>query len=356
MNTKALRQAVSQYAKPSNQQALFLFVMDISLYGLAIAGTIFLENMMLRVACALFAGLRIGTLFLIAHDSGHDSYTSSRLMNKIIGRIAFLPSFHNFSLWLIAHNRSHHQSPNVKGLNSWSPMSKAEYDSLPRWRQVLESIYRTPMGISLNYTIERWWKDKFYPYNRVVENHKNLSYWSDFALVVAYIIGFTAILVYSGLTLSHTNPAEVLLLAMVIPFFFGNFLIGLTIYQHHTHETIPWFSSVEEFRAYGDQKDVTIHVKFPDWYNVISNNSMIHTAHHIDPRIPLYNLAKAQEVLYELEGDDIINMDFSLFRFMDTMKNCKLYDYENHVWTDFNGNPTSDRTVFVIEPEYKQAA
>ena len=350
LNTKELRSAISEYAKPSDKLAFLIFFSDIFLYITAIAGSILFENIWLKICCGVFAGLRIGTLFLISHDAGHDCFTSKRLWNKVIGRIAFLPSFHNYSLWLIAHNRLHHQAPNVKGLNSWSPLDIDEYDKLSPWGKILERLYRSPFGISLNYMVERWWKDKFYPYKRLVGNRK-LSHWLDFMLVATYMFSFISMLVFLGIKVSHTTSLEVLAISFFLPFFVSNFLIGFTIYQHHTHEDIPWFKTLEESRRYVDQEDVTIHVRYPDWYNLISNNAMEHTAHHVDPRIPLYNLSKAQKLLCNLYGDKIISMDFSIRDFLNTMGRCKLYDYEHHCWLDFNGDRTSKAIVYEQEQD-----
>ena len=355
LNTKELRSAIKQYAKPSNKLALFIFFSDLTIYTLAIAGTIMFESLLLRIACGVLAGLRIGTLFLVSHDAGHDSFTSNRLWNSIIGRIAFLPSFHNYSLWLIAHNRAHHQSPNIKDINSWSPLSKEDYDCLSKSRKMIEHLYRSPLGISFNYMVERWWKDKFFPYKRIIRQH-NPSYFLDFILVFTYMITFTLALIYMGMQVTHTNPLEVLLLALILPFLVSNFLIGMTVYQHHTHETVPWFKTQKECNAYASLEDITVHIKYPHWYNLISHNAMEHTAHHVDPRVPLYNLSKAQTVSCELYGQDLITMDFSLFNFLSTMNKCKLYDYENHLWLDFEGNSTSSKLVVVEEMEYEKAA
>jgi acyl-lipid omega-6 desaturase (Delta-12 desaturase) len=355
LNTKELRYAIKQYAKPSNKLALFIFFSDLTIYALAIAGAIMFESLILRIACGVLAGLRIGTLFLVSHDAAHDSFTSNRMLNSIIGRIAFLPSFHNYSLWLIAHNRAHHQTPNIKGLNSWSPLSKEDYDGFSTSRKIMERLYRSPYGICFNYMIERWWKDKFFPYKRIVRQ-QNISYYLDFILVFTYMVSFTTALIYLGMHVAHTNPLEVLLITLVIPFLVSNFLIGVTVYQHHTHETVPWFKTIEESKVYGNNEDVTVHIKYPHWYNLISHNAMEHTAHHVDPRVPLYNLSKAQTVLCELCGQDLITMDFSLINFLSTMKKCKLYDYENHLWIDFEGNPTSSNTLIVEELDYAEAA
>ncbi len=350
--------AVAQYTTKSTANALNVFMVDMMLYLAAITGAIMLENTFARIACAVLAGFKIATLFVIAHDAAHDSLTGSRKLNRIIGRITFLPALHNFSLWIIAHNRLHHQLANLKGANSWSPISKGEYDAFPLWRKALERLYRSPLGLGVYYLIERWWKDKFFPYKRLTGEYKAI-YWLDFALVTGYLTGFISILLIAGTYLGHTTAIESVVLGFVIPYAVFNYMMGFTVYQHHTHESIPWFDSNDERRVKGAPDEVTMHVKYPLWYNLLSHNIMEHTAHHVDPRIPLYNLAKAQSALVDLLGEEMHTLRFSFGKLLCTLSVCKLYDYENHRWLDFEGRPTTDVILAIDEnwgSDYAEAA
>lgn len=354
INTKKLRLAVSEYARPSTGLAIFIFSLDIIMYLALIAGVIFLESIVAKLICSIVAGLKIASIFVIAHDAAHGAYTNNKKLNSIIGRIAFLPSLHNYSLWVIEHNRVHHQSTNVKNLDSWSPLSKEEYDELPQWRKSLEKLYRCPIGIPIYYLIERWWKNKFYPFSDI--KGRNGNAYLDFLFVIISFLGYASILIYAGMSLSHTSPVELIILGLIIPFAIWNFMMGFTVYQHHTHETIPWNKTKNDREALGGQEDFTMHVKYPAWFNLISHNIMEHTAHHVDPRIPLYKLAKAQKALAEMMGDDMRIINFSLRGFLNTMSKCKLYDYENHCWLDFNGNPTAWTLDEDSDFEYADAA
>ena len=356
IDIKQLRKSISEFTQPSDKTAILLFFLDFTIYAIAIMGIIFMENIALRILCAILAGLKIASIFVIAHDAAHDSFIGDRLLNKIIARITFLPVLHNYSLWLIVHNRLHHQAPNVKGINSWSPVSRQEYEAMPIWRKVIEHFYRCPVGIWFNYMIERWWKNKFYPYKNLVGERK-LIHWLDFTLVLGYLTAYLSLLNYAGNKLAHTNTLELITLALILPIIVGFFMIGFTVYQQHTHETIPWFKTQEEKESLGyGQEDVTMHVQYPDWYNMISHNAMEHTVHHVDPRVPTYNLAKAQRVLKRVLGDQLITIPFSLKGFLQTMRVCKLYDYENHHWLDFNGSPTTGAILTGSNIDYANAA
>lgn len=356
LNIKQLRSAVAEYAKPSTNKAVILFMVDISIYLLAIAGVLFFESMALKISCSILAGLKIASLFAIAHDAAHDSFTGNRLLNKIIARISFLPVLHNYSLWLKAHNRTHHQSPNVKVVNSWSPLSLNDYNSLSPFKKVVERFYRHPSGIWFNYLIERWWKNKFIPYKSIMSKSEAI-YWFDLLLVTSYATVFLGFLIYAGNTLVNISSLELIVLAFVLPVVVGSYMIGFTVYVQHTHETIPWFNSNAESKEAGyGQEDLTMHMQFPLWYNLVSHNAMEHTVHHIDPRVPTYNLIKAQNILANILGDDLVTSKFSFRCFFKTMNLCKLYDYENHCWLDFSGNVTSKINLQYKEIKYADAA
>jgi omega-6 fatty acid desaturase (delta-12 desaturase) len=68
---------------------------------------------------------------------------------------------------------------------------------------------------------------------------------------------------------------------------------------------------------------------------------MEHTAHHADPRVPLYNLEKAQKRLEETYGDNIVVVPFTVRGLFTTLRTCRLFDYENHRWLDWDGTPTT---------------
>jgi acyl-lipid omega-6 desaturase (Delta-12 desaturase) len=353
--TKHLRASVDKYTQRSMPLALLIFFTEVIIYLSAIAGIIFVDNILVRILCSMIAGLIISALYVIAHDGAHNSFTGSKRLNKLIARVSYLPSLHNYSLWLIAHNRLHHNNPNVQGINSWWPYSKNEYDSLPGWRKMLERFYRSIFGMCFYYLIERWWKYKFYPYEKYT-GARSSGQIMDFLLLVVYLVTFIGMLVYAGMKLAHTSPAELIVLGFVMPFLIWNFMGGATIYQHHTHESLPWFRSNEERKRLCGQEAVTMHVRYPRWYNFLSLNIMEHTAHHVNPGIPLYNLAKAQDALSKILGNKLVTVQFSGGAFLKTVDRCKLYDYEHHRWLDFDGNPTSGATIASDGPRYANAA
>jgi acyl-lipid omega-6 desaturase (Delta-12 desaturase) len=342
-NAKQLRAALEPYAQPAAARAWFIFFVTLAAYVATVAGALLLVPLAARLVCAVLASVAISSLFVIGHDAAHGAYTGSRRLNALIGRLAFLPALHNYSLWQVQHNRLHHRLTNLKGFNSWWPLTKAEYDALPAWRRARERLYRGPLGFAPYYLVERWWKDKFFP--RRGRERRRVVFWLDFALLAAYLAVFLAGLGLIGSRLPQTGALAAIFWGFVVPFAAWNFLIGATIYMQHTHLRVPWFEALSQWREIDGQHEVTVHVQLPRWYNLVSHNIMEHPAHHAHPKVPLYRLAAAQRRLNELLGEHAVIQRFTPAYLLRTLACCKLYDYRRHCWLDFAGRPTSECTL-----------
>jgi omega-6 fatty acid desaturase (delta-12 desaturase) len=119
--------------------------------------------------------------------------------------------------------------------------------------------------------------------------------------------------------------------------------MALIIFQHHTHPEVPWFAGVNEWTFFQGQVESVVHVELPRPIELFLNNILDHTAHHVDPKIPLYNLPSAQRNLETAYPANIKVVPWTLQGFRTTFAVCRLYDYENHRWLNFDGTPTSER-------------
>jgi acyl-lipid omega-6 desaturase (Delta-12 desaturase) len=134
------------------------------------------------------------------------------------------------------------------------------------------------------------------------------------------------------------------LFAIVVPWIVFNWMIGFVVYHNHTHPAVPWFEDPEEWSFHTSTLRGTVRVTFPRWTRFFVANIMDHVAHHLDPRIPLARLREAEDRLDELCAGEILVQPWSLRALCDILARCKLYDFEGHRWTDFDGRPTTTRT------------
>ena len=141
----------------------------------------------------------IGLLFIVGHDACHNSLTGSTPLNHLIGRLAFLPSLHAFSLWDLSHNRTHHRFNNIEGLDhGWVPMSPQAYRDASGLRRLGYRITRTPLGVGLFYLFGLWLPRLFVPLPWIVGATRRV-YWVDSALVLAFLVAqIVAVLAWGG--------------------------------------------------------------------------------------------------------------------------------------------------------------
>lgn len=314
--------------------------LDLALYLGLVTAIVLIKLLVVKALLSLLAGFMIAQLFVIGHDAAHDAFVSSRRGNTLIAYITFMPAMHNPSLWRFVHNRLHHAFTNVKAYNSWSPLSFAEYRALPAWRRRLERIYRSLAGVGLYYLIERWLKDKFFPRRHTpMQYHRNG--WHDFIINLAYLVVMTA-----GVSMlawaSGQNPMLAIVFALFIPFIAWNYAMGLTTYQQHTHPQLAWFPNLTTYRQQvHDAGEVSIYMRYAPWYLFITHHCYVHPVHHLNARIPLYRLNKAQRAYMQAYPNQVHVYPFSVAALLQTFRTCQLYDYACQCWLDFHGRPTT---------------
>jgi omega-6 fatty acid desaturase (delta-12 desaturase) len=323
--TPDLRRKLRPLRSKSNRAALAIFTADVCVY---VAGTwlaLASRAALPAIAGGLVAMLATGMLFVVGHDACHGSFTSSARLNSWIGRAAFLPSLTPFRAWDEGHNRTHHVYTNLKARDYvWTPFSKLEFDALPRWRRGLERIYRTAPGVALYYAREIWWKHLIFT--------RDTDAAADSLLCTAYAVALAAAALAMG--------PRAMLAGVVLPFAGWNWMMGWAIFEHHTHPRVPWFADEQEWRAAGAQTLCTIHIVLPEPLDFILHRIMQHTAHHLDVTVPLYRLKEAQGAVES--ASDTLTYRWSPFTFLRHLGACKLYDFENHQWLRFDGQPSAE--------------
>lgn len=342
-----IRQVIQeQFPKRSFVKASVVLASTTLLYFIAISLFLFSPWWLMPFA-SLLLGVAGNVLFVVAHDSAHNSLTPIRWLNAIIARSCFVPAWHNYTGWVHAHNHVHHGWTNLRTKDYvWAPITKSEYDQLSPWKQWRVRFYRSALGFALYYLVEINFK-KICMLQQEVRKTKVRRMWMlDNVFLTVAIFAQACLWIW----LAHVFAKDVstvwlLTFAMIVPSIFTNYLVGFTTYLQHTHPSIPWFDNKSEWTFYIGQIRGTTHTHLPYKMNSLFHNVMDHTAHHVDPRIPLYYLPEAQQKIEKSYARHVVHHRFTLHSLYKTLQVCQLYDYTNHCWQDFNGNPTSSRTI-----------
>ena len=332
-------------AKSTAKGVAFLFISLVP-WGLGYAGFFLLDGWLLKAVSAAMMTVSLPMLFIVGHDACHQSLTPRRWLNKLIGRLTMVPTWHAYSVWDLGHNGLHHGWTNVRGKDfTWTPLSVEEYAALTPVGRFLQRQYRKWWGVGIYYIIEIWAKYGMTG-ARPQTPRMNLLFWADRFSIVAYTVAVcAAVLTLADRTgLGSSGPlvsAGLLLLGVVIPFLVWNWVMGAIVLVHHTHPSVPWYGDVADWSYYAGQVQSTVHIELPRPVELVLHNIMEHTAHHADPRVPLYNLEKAQRNLEDAYGEHIVVVPFTAAGFFHVMRTCRLFDYEQHRWLDWDGTPTT---------------
>lgn len=328
-------------------KAILLQILDTVILTAGIIGTVYFESILVKLLLAIFSGFMIGRIFILGHDACHQSFTPYRSLNKILGRLAFLPSLTPYSLWEVGHNVVHHGQTNLKGFDFvWAPLTLEEYQSLSKGRKVLERIYRSGFGPFVYYIVEIWWNKMFFPSKKAMPATRPAFLW-DNVLVSSFAALWIAALTFGAIATNQSILLTVLM-GFVIPFIFWNGMIGFVVYVHHTHPSVSWYSDKSEWLRAQPFVSTTVHLVFPFKWGAAMHHIMEHTAHHVDMGVPLYKLKQAQAKLEEMLPGRIIIQKFSWAYYFDTAKLCKLYDTQRKCWLDFKGNKTADSVKIIL--------
>ena len=135
--------------------------------------------------------------------------------------------------------------------------------------------------------------------------------------------------------LSHWVSATVLL--VLLPVLGAHWLIGFVIYLNHTHPDIVWYQDPREWSRDKTQIEGSAGVNFRRYRHVpLPHRIMNHTAHHVDPGVPLRELGQAQQHLLESFGDRMVSVEWSPRQFGEVLRSCKLYDYQAKRWLTYD--------------------
>ena len=322
------------------RKAMPYVVGDFFLYSLAIFGLLATDNPLLLVPLWIFAAMSISALFILAHDASHGALFQSRKLCRTLGRILMLPSLHSYSAWDMGHNRIHHSFTIKQDRDFvWHPLTQEEYRALSPLQKLAHRFEWSIGGAGIYYLVEVWWKKMI-----VLQPPEKLAGpIKEDNRFVFYFFLFTVLL---ALTLGHITGASIVyslwawFKMLIVPWLIFNHIIGATVYIHHIHPEISWHSH-SLWSKFKGQVEGTTNIRLPAVLNIFFHNIFIHIPHHVDPRIPFYNLPAAAAAIKQNYQSLVHDQPLKLRDYLRATKRCKLYDFENEAWFNYRGEPAA---------------
>uniref|UniRef100_A0A0E0ICI7 Fatty acid desaturase domain-containing protein n=1 Tax=Oryza nivara TaxID=4536 RepID=A0A0E0ICI7_ORYNI len=261
-----------------------------------------------------WTGTAVTGFFVIGHDCAHKSFSRNKLVEDIVGTLAFLPLIYPYEPWRFKHDRHHAKTNMLIEDTAWQPVFSKEFRTNSLLRKAMIFAYgpiRPWMSIA-HWLIWHFDLKKFRP-NELPRVKISL------ASVLAFMaIGWPLIILKSGI-------------AGWFKFWFMPWMQYMSTFTmvHHTAPHIP-FKTSEEWNAAQAQLNGTVHCDYPRWIEILCHDINVHVPHHISPRIPSYNLRAAYDSIKQNWGKYINEASWN-WRLMKTiLTKCHVYDKDRY--------------------------
>ncbi|HLY06019.1 MAG TPA: fatty acid desaturase [Rhizomicrobium sp.] len=345
MRVGELRSKFVPLARRQMGLPLLIFGTDCVLYATGIVGAVESTGLAEKLAFALLAGTFTALLAIVGHDAVHRSFTSSRVLNRLIGIFAFLPALHPYSRWEHLHNHVHHRFTSQLGLdNAYPPMTVSEYVHASPARRRWYRFKRSLAGQAVYYLIDVWLPKILMP-SRTDRASFRRADWIDFAFVYLWLAGLiaalTALAHFSAKLPLGAAVMDAALFGVLLPFLVWNVLFSFVTFVQHTGPDVHWILPTGHPSTASEKLRGTAHVILPGTVDWFLHRAQQHPAHHIHCGIPLYALKRAQAEVEERWPRDTIAARWTLSYHWRLTRDCKLYDPEADCWCDFALRPTT---------------
>lgn len=316
----------------------FLLGIDLILYLVFVVGCIVVPSLWLRLLLSIAAGVMVARLAILGHDAGHQGFSHSPTLNRLVGTLAFLPALHPFGRWRYHHNLIHHRFTCQLGIdNAFPPMSLEGYLAAPQWRRLKYKFLRSIWGQPFFYLLDIWLPKMFLPMPgpSTSPRYRDLL---ELSLVYLWLIVFLVLATLLAAKIHGLSSVQAASISFfngfLIPFLAWNSFISFLSIVQHTSPNLHWQPASGHPSPASDIASHAVHIALPEWLDILSHRIMNHPVHHRNPGLPLWCLKREQLAFNHAHGD-ATSIRWSPSYHLELTRICQLYDLRNKCWCSF---------------------
>jgi omega-6 fatty acid desaturase (delta-12 desaturase) len=288
MKSSAWKPLVATYQQPCAWRASWQIVNSVGSYlalWCAMAWTVRI-SWWLTLPLAPLAGLLLVRVFIIFHDCGHGSFFASRTANDVWGLVTGVMAWTPYDDWRGKHAVHHGASGNLdrRGIGDIWTMTVREYVAAGWWKRTCYRVARNPVVMLLIAPLLMFVLQHRVPSSRANARERR-SVWLTTLCLVGWATACSAILGFLPYVILQLT---VLAVAGAV----GVWLF----YSQHQFEGVYWRTgdawSYEDAALRG-----SAFLKLPGLLQWLTGNIGFHHIHHLNSRIPNYNLQACHESL-----------------------------------------------------------
>ncbi len=302
------REPLAPYARADLRRSLLdLATSAVPYLALSVAMYFSLEvSYLLTLALAIPTGGFLVRTFIVFHDCGHGSFMPSKRANTWVGRVAGLLVYSTFHAWRHEHAVHHATSGDLdrRGEGDVDTWTVAEYMAKPWWGRAGYRMLRNPLVmLGLGPLWALLLEPRLVPL-RARARIRNSHIATNIALVlivgpICWLIGWQAFVAIQLPTVLIAGGTGIWL-----------------FYVQHQFEDAYWESSDEWSYADAALRGSS-YLKLPKVLQFFTGNIGLHHVHHLNARVPNYNLQRAHD-------ENAIFHDVPVLSFWDGMRALRL--------------------------------
>ena len=266
----------------------------------------------------LAAGFQV-RIFIIFHDCGHGSFFKSRktaaLVGGIMGVLTFTPYYH----WRWQHAVHHGSAGDLdrRGLGDIWILTVQEYLEASRWKRLAYRLARNPVMLFVLAPLFLFLVKQRFVSPTAGPRERRSVYGTNLAILamvaaLSWVLGFKAYLLIQLPVMAVAGSVGVWL-----------------FYVQHQFEDVCWARHGEWDYATAALQGSSFY-RLPKILQWFSGSIGFHHIHHLDPRIPNYNLEKCHQAVPLFQAVKPVTLSSSLksltFRLWDEQRQ-KLVGY-----------------------------
>ena len=329
--------------RPNTWRSAMYLLRDISLVILTAGLILKANNWMLALPLSLLLGLVLTGLFVVAHDAGHRSFSTSLLVNNIVGEILSALLIWPFHVWRLSHDTHHRYTHHISKEIAWRPFSQAKLD-------------RLGTSTRLMYLWTRTWAyfvgSIFFAIYFVRDGLRGLQsrhFRRDDLKLIFGSIGFTTLVTGAVVyTIWRSAGWYGITFLFVIPQLTFQFWMSSFTFFHHTHPESPFMdeSTWDPGKA---QLGSTIHMRYPAWIDWLTHDISWHVPHHVCVGIPHYHLREAHRALKQAYPVIVKEETFSIAYIKRVIAECQVAGEVREGYVQWDRYQTSSERMTLLQ-------
>jgi omega-6 fatty acid desaturase (delta-12 desaturase) len=289
LHGKELILSTKEYAREDIRSSWIQTLSTLVLLLAALSGTLYAPLLILRIMCSLASGLLIIRFFIIFHDFQHHTILHKNKAADVLMTFFGLYILTPPSIWKRSHDYHHQHNSKLfsADIGSYPIVTKSKFLSMNARERLGYLAIRHPLTILFGYVTMFIWGMCLRSFLSNPKKHAD----SIVALVLHALI---------IVGVSRAFGFEGWLLCVFIPFFLGESLGAYLFYAQHNFPGVV-FKDRCGWTYESAALESSSYMKMNPVMQWCTGNIGYHHIHHLNCRIPFYNLPKAIRGIPELQ-------------------------------------------------------